>query len=178
MAGVPMEILESRIKGKDIKFVRTMPNTPIMVGKGVTGVYLKDQSLKSDVDLLLGSITKIYYMEQEDDLNKVIAISGSSPAYFFAFIESLIKVGVKMGLDPKMANEMSIEAALGAATLASQSNDEISLLRSKVTSKGGATEQALLSLSKNNLDNLVDEAAYSAFGHGQKLDKDFKTYPV
>jgi len=171
MAGTPLDVIKQGLGGQKVRLVRTMPNTPLLVKLGVTGVYSTDASAKKEVEALLGATSRIFFVSTEDDLNAVTAISGSGPAYFFAFIEALADAGAQLGLEPEMATQMAIGTALGASTLAANSKDSISTLRKNVTSKGGTTEQALLSFEKNELTRIVKEAAHAARERGRELSK-------
>lgn len=171
MAGIPLQTLQSGISGNNVRFVRTMPNTPVLVGQGVTGIFTQDESCKEEVESLLSSTSYIFYVKNEDDLNTVTAISGSGPAYFFAFIEALADAGEKLGLDREVAIQSSIRTALGAATLAAQSKTDISTLRQNVTSKGGTTEQALKSFENSNLPQIIAKAVIAARDRGRELSK-------
>jgi len=97
MAGIPLSRLRASIHGKDIKYVRTLPNTALMVGKGVTGVYLENVSSKQIIEEILGPLSMLFYIQNESDLDIVTAISGSGPAYFIAFMEALREAAVSMG---------------------------------------------------------------------------------
>ena len=171
MAGIPLDVIKQGLGGQKVRLVRTMPNTPLLVKLGVTGVYTTDRSAKKEVEALLGATSRLFFVPAEDDLNAVTAISGSGPAYFFAFIEALAEAGAKLGLDKEMATQMAIGTALGASTLAAASRDSISTLRKNVTSKGGTTEQALISFEKNELARIVAEAASAARERGRELSK-------
>lgn len=173
MAGIPIETLSKKLKGDNIKYIRTMPNTPLMVNRGVTGVYLTDDSVKEQVEKLFGATGVVIFVKTEDDLNKVTAISGSGPAYFFLFIEALSKSAQEMGFDKETSDKMAIGTALGASTLAYQSEDDVSILRSNVTSKGGTTEKAVLSFNEQNLDEVVKKATNAALIRSIELAKEF-----
>jgi len=173
MAGVTLKTLKSSLKGTGIKFVRTMPNLPLMIGKGVTGVYLENNDARESVEALLGKVSELFFFDKEELLNEVTALSGSGPAYFLAFIESLCNAGVDMGLPKAVATKMAIGTALGAACLA-QSTDDIGTLRKSVTSKGGTTEQALLHLHNAGLDQIVRDAVFAALKRSKELAKQSK----
>lgn len=171
MAGVPMEAIEEGLGRQKVKIVRTMPNTPILVSLGVTGVYTTDEDVKQDVESLLGGTSQLFYVKSEDDLNAVIAVSGSSPAYFFLFIEALEQAGVELGMDRETSAKMAIGTALGAATLAAQSKEPISVLRRNVMSKGGTTERAVQTFERLGLAKIVAEAAKAARDRGREMSK-------
>lgn len=169
MAGVTLDLIAKGLGNQKVRLARTMPNTPLLVKLGVTGVYTTDDSAKKDVTNLLGATSQIHFVKTEDDLNAVTGISGSGPAYFFAFIEALAQAGIDMGLDSDMATKMAVGTALGAATLAANSKDPVSTLRKNVTSKGGTTERALQSFEQSNLAKVVKDAAVAARDRGREL---------
>lgn len=151
-----------------------MPNTPLLVGKGVTGIYVEDNAAKEIVEDLLKSTSALFYCKQEDDLNKVCAISGSGPAYFFLFIEALRDAGVKMGLNKEEATQMAIGTCLGAGQLATNAfgKEDVAKLRQNVTSKGGTTEAALNQFANHKLRETVDAAVDAALQTGRRLAKE------
>lgn len=169
MAGVTLETISKGLGGHKVRLARTMPNTPLLVKLGVTGVYTTEESAKKEITNLLGATSQLFYVKAEDDLNAVTAISGSGPAYFFAFIEALAQAGADLGLDAEMATKMALGTALGAATLASNSKDSVETLRKNVTSKGGTTAAALDSFEKNGLAKIVKNAAIAARDRGREL---------
>jgi len=171
MAGITIQRLQQNLKGTGIQYIRCMPNTPFMVGKGVTGVYPDSENTRKLCHDLLGSCCDLFYFNTEDSLDKVTALSGSGPAYFFAFIEGLRKAGEGMGFSPEMASKMAVRTALGAAELASTSNFDVSDLRKQVTSKGGTTEAALKVFTERGLDETVDKAVQAALTRSLELAK-------
>lgn len=175
MSGVTLAEIESSFpSGSNIKYMRVMPNMPIMIGKGVTGVHLNRQdkdwsSLKSIAEGLFGSKSHVYFFDREEDLNLVTAISGSGPAYFLAFIEALVEAAISIGIEPAVANQMSIQTALGAAFLASNSGKSVQELRESITSKGGTTYAALKSFEESDLNGAVHRAVSSALERAIQL---------
>eukprot|EP00029_Vermamoeba_vermiformis_P004595 TRINITY_DN15147_c0_g1_i1.p1 TRINITY_DN15147_c0_g1~~TRINITY_DN15147_c0_g1_i1.p1 ORF type:complete len:265 (-),score=76.01 TRINITY_DN15147_c0_g1_i1:84-878(-) len=169
MAGIPLRVLKSNMTGDNIKFVRTMPNTPLLVGKGVTGVYCEEPESMTVIDELLASMSKIIQVPCEDDLNKITALSGSGPAYFFLFIEAMRNAAKDMGFDDQMASDMALGTCLGAAVLASNSTTDVSVLREQVTSKGGTTERALAVFNEEGLENIMKKATKAALDRAVEL---------
>jgi len=170
MAGVPLSTLKQNIHGSRITYVRTMPNTPLMVGVGVTGVYLENKAGKAAVEQLLGKTSELFYFDSEELLNSVTALSGSGPAYFYAFMEALREAGEAMGISAATASRMAILTALGAGKLASESSEDLRVLRANVTSKGGTTEQALHKFNELGLKKIVKEAAFAALKRAEELE--------
>jgi len=140
-----------------------------MIGKGVTGVYLENQQGREIVEALLGKVSELFYFDKEEALDVVTAISGSGPAYFFAFIEALRDAGVAMGLSKDIATRMAIGTALGASTLAHQNSHDIETLRKNVTSKGGTTAKALQQFNKAGLNQILRNASFAALKRSKEL---------
>jgi len=177
MAGVPLATLKSSLKGTGITFIRTMPNTPLMVRQGVTGVYLESAAKESEavVRELLGKTSELFFFKSEELLNSVTALSGSGPAYFFAFIEALREAGEAMGIPRDVSTRMAIGTALGASTLAKESSDDLAQLRANVTSKGGTTERALATFNDRDLKKIVKDACFAALKRAEELEVAAKT---
>ncbi|WP_119968806.1 MULTISPECIES: pyrroline-5-carboxylate reductase [Shewanella] len=175
-AGIPASRYQDYFK-QPIKLVRTMPNTPTQIGAGMTGLFADESISAADKQIcetLMQSGGKTVWVKQEDELNQVIALAGSSPAYFFLFIESMIQHGVKTGLDEATARELAQQAALGAAQMVVQ-NPQLSLeeLRTNVTSKGGTTAQAVDTFEQGNLRGLVDQAMTNCKKRAEEMAKTF-----
>ena len=151
--------------GADAKVVRTMPNTPALVGKAVTALCANanvSDSEKKIASALMGAIGTAFWVE-EKNMNAVTALAGSGPAYVFLFLEALTKAGINVGLDPDLARTMALEMVHGSIHLAAKSNDSFEILRRNVTSKGGTTEAALNILMRENaLEKLLQEAVKAA----------------
>jgi pyrroline-5-carboxylate reductase len=169
MAGIPLSVLRTNIHGERLFFVRTMPNTPLLVGKGVTGVYVDNDSLFALIERLLGPKSKLIRVKEESDLDKITALSGSGPAYFFAFIEALREAAKKMGFEETVATEIALGTCVGASELAQTSSLDVSQLREQVTSKGGTTERALHTFETGGLFDLVYKATSAALCRAQEL---------
>jgi len=156
-----------------------MPNTPALIGAGVTALYATPGISAAQHDLLdgvLGAVGSVIWVADEALLDPVTAVSGSGPAYVFYFIEALRDAAVEMGLDAASGNRLAIETFLGAAKLAAQSPDDVSLLRERVTSKGGTTEAALHAMQleqvKARIVRAVQAANTRAKQMGDELGKD------
>jgi len=157
----------------DVPIIRTMPNTPAMVGEGVTGIYNRsaDTAVLTDVRELLDAVGKTVVVEDESLLDVVTAVSGSGPAYFFLLMEEMTAAAKTLGLSDETAVTLVCQTALGAAKLASLSlKDETPAdLRRKVTSPGGTTEAAISHFQKNNFGEIVREAIRRARDRGKEL---------
>jgi len=128
------------------RIVRAMPNTPALIGAGMTGLYA-DPSVsnedKNRAEAILGAVGETVWVDSEALIDSVTAISGSGPAYVFLFLEAMQEAAAQLGLPADTARTLAIQTVLGAAQLAEQSTDPVDVLRQRVTSKGGTTEAAL-----------------------------------
>lgn len=162
----------SRWLGDHAILVRAMPNTPALIGAGVTGLYALpgvNAAKRLDAEQVMNAVGTSLWVNDEAMIDAVTAISGSGPAYVFYFIEALRDAALALGFDEAAALHMAEGTVLGAAKLANQSGDDVALLRQKVTSKGGTTEQALLSLERDELKAIVLRAARAAELRGREL---------
>ena len=162
----------SRWLGGHRRLVRTMPNTPALIGAGVTGLYADpsvDASGRDAAERILAAVGSTVWAASEDQIDAVTAISGSGPAYVFHFIEALEAAGRKLGFDEAGARQLAIDTVLGAAKLAAGSEDSPAVLRQKVTSKGGTTEAALGSLAASGWHDALVAAAEAAAARGREL---------
>ncbi|MDE0420150.1 MAG: pyrroline-5-carboxylate reductase [Gammaproteobacteria bacterium] len=171
-AGVPIAAIESWL-GADRAVVRCMPNTPALVGAGITGLAANaavtgDQ--RDDAEAILRTAGEVIWFDSDAALDAVTALSGSGPAYFFAVIEALIAAGTNIGLDAQTAKRLVVATARGAATMAH--SDDPAELRRRVTSPGGTTERALSILAERAVHEALDEAVRGAFERSRELARD------
>ncbi|WP_417595925.1 pyrroline-5-carboxylate reductase [Oceanospirillum sp.] len=170
-AGLKSETLE-RWLGGDVAVVRTMPNTPSLLGCGATGLYANSKVTGIQQELaekLMQAVGLALWVEDEAQMDAVTAVSGSGPAYFFLAMEALQKAGESVGLSAEVAEKLAIQTALGAARMASESEDDAAELRRRVTSPGGTTEQALNTFNDGGLTELYRKAVKAAANRGQEL---------
>ena len=154
------------------RLVRCMPNTPALIGAGVTGLYAHpavDAAGRDAAERILAAVGSTVWAGSEAQMDAVTAISGSGPAYVFHFIEALEAAGRSLGFDEADARRLAIDTALGAAKLAASSEDSPALLRQKVTSRGGTTEAALASLAAAGWHDALIEAVRAAAARGRAL---------
>lgn len=154
------------------RIVRTMPNTPALIGAGITGLYAApgvDAEQRQLADTILAAVGSTIWVEDEAQVDAVTAISGSGPAYVFYFIEALEAAALELGFDLPSARKLAVETTLGAARLAARSNDAPAILRERVTSKGGTTEAALRSLEGDAVRAAIARAAKAAAARGREL---------
>lgn len=154
------------------RIVRTMPNTPALIGAGITGLYAApevDAEQRQLADSILAAVGSTVWVEDEAQVDAVTAISGSGPAYVFYFIEALESAALELGFDLPSARKLALETTLGAARLAARSDDAPAILRERVTSKGGTTEAALRSLEGDAVRAAISRAAQAAAARGREL---------
>jgi pyrroline-5-carboxylate reductase len=152
--------------------VRAMPNTPALIGAGITGISASatvDPAARALAEQIMSAAGEVVWFDQESMLDAVTAVSGSGPAYVFFFIEALQAAAQRMGMTPEQANRMSIATFLGAARLAHQSSEPVSVLRERVTSKGGTTAAALEKMQALHLHEGIVEAALAALNRSREL---------
>lgn len=170
-AGVRLEALSRWLDGHR-KLVRCMPNTPALIGAGITALYaLPEVSAeeRSTAQAILGAVGEIVWVDDERLLDPVTAVSGSGPAYVFWFIEQLAASAEKLGLSKEVARKLALHTVLGAAKLAAASDKTPSELRQQVTSKGGTTEAALQVFDREKLAERFARALEAASRRGAEL---------
>ena len=158
---------------------RCMPNTPALIGAGISALYARPEATQEQRALIagvLGAVGAVIWVDDEALLDPVTAVSASGPAYVFYFIEALRDAAVELGLDAAAGNRLAIETFLGAAKLAAQSPDDVALLRQRVTSKGGTTAAALDVMQREQVKAhivlAVRAASARATQMGDELGKD------
>ena len=159
--------------GPNQPILRVMPNTPTAIGKGVSGIYASSdvsQDQKDTAQTLLEPLGLIEWLESEDLMNALTALSGSGPAYVFYMIEMLAKSGEALGFSKETAQKLARQTVIGAANLAEEKPDQsTSTLRQNVTSKGGTTESALEVLMDGRAQDIFDEALKAAQKRSEEL---------
>ncbi len=156
--------------------IRAMPNTPALLGVGMTGLFATEtvsKAMREAVSRLFVSVGQIAWFANEADMDVVTALSGSGPAYFFYFMECLIQAAISQGLSEEIARKLTFQTAVGAAEMAQKSQDSITLLRQKVTSKGGTTEQGINVLKDGNMALLLQTVLAQATKHGKTLSEQY-----
>ena len=175
-AGITSQRLKQMLGG-DYSLVRTMPNTPSALGKGMTGLYADDNVTAGDRSYagdLMAMVGEILWVEQESMIDGVIAAAGSSPAYFFLFLEAMQQQAVNMGFEQDSARLLVQQAMLGAAEMVCQNPElELSELRAQVTSKGGTTAKAIEHFQQQNIADTVADAMQAAVTRSQQMSEQF-----
>lgn len=165
----------SQIAGKlasDPPIVRTMPNTPALIGLGITGMYARVNCSLAQRELtqnLMESAGEVVWLEKESLLDIVTAVSGSGPAYFYYLIETLRNAGTHLGLPPEVAAKLALHTAHGACAMALQSDADVIELRKRVTTPGGTTEAAMDQFTAGHFEELVNAAVAAATHRGEEL---------
>jgi pyrroline-5-carboxylate reductase len=165
----------SRWLGGHRRLVRCMPNTPALIGAGISGLYALPEvsdAEKQRAARILGAVGEVVWVDDEALLDPVTAVSGSGPAYVFWFIEQLAAAGVRLGLPQDAASRLALQTVLGAAKLAAQSGEPPGALRERVTSKGGTTEAALRVFAEERLAERLMRALEAASRRGAELGEE------
>lgn len=169
-AGVTLSKLEQWL-GK-LPIVRCMPNTPALVEAGATGMFANNQVSDSQKELtksILSAVGLALWVENEDQIDAVTALSGSGPAYYFLVMEAMIEAGKALGLSEQVAKQLTLQTALGASQMAITSPDKPAELRRKVISPGGTTERAISIMQDKNLSETFMEAIKGAYQRSKEL---------
>ncbi len=151
--------------GADSPLVRTMPNTPAMVGSGATALYATKNVTETQGNMaesIMRAVGITQWLDDEALMDAVTAVSGSGPAYFFRMMEAMAKAGEGLGLTKEQARLLTIETAFGAAKMALESTNDPASLRKQVTSPGGTTERALNVFNEQNIDMIFEKALTAA----------------
>ena len=170
-AGLSTDSLTKMLNGYQ-NIVRAMPNTPAMVQAGATGLYATDSINEQEKQLateLMGASGLVIWVDDEEQLHAVTAVSGSAPAYFFYFIESVIQGGIDLGLSQEQASALAMQTALGAAKMSIHSDDTPEQLRRKVMSPGGTTEAAVHSLQADKVNELIGKAMQACVKRSREM---------
>lgn len=158
------------------RIVRTMPNTPALIGRGMSGLYAS-AAVSADeralVERLLAPTGELLWVEREELLDAVTALSGSGPAYVFYFIEAMMRAGAELGLTPGQARRLATGTFAGAAALAAQSPEPPEVLRANVTSKGGTTHAAITTMDERGVMEAFVQALHAAARRAKELGDEF-----
>jgi pyrroline-5-carboxylate reductase len=174
-AGIRIESI-ARWLGGLTPTVRCMPNTPALIGAGITGLFanaLVNSEQRALANTLLEAVGETVWVAEEALLDAVTAVSGSGPAYVFYFIEALERAGLKLGLGPEISARLAIATFDGATRLARQSDEPLQILRERVTSKGGTTHRALTELEGARVSASIVDAVQAAALRARELGDEF-----
>ena len=157
------------------RIVRAMPNTPALVGRGMTGLFAStgveaDRALAETVIRTTGDAL---WVDREAQLDAVTALSGSGPAYVFYFLEAMQQAGTELGLSAEQARRLAVGTFAGGAQLAADSTEPLALLRERVTSKGGTTYAALTAMDQAGIKDAFVQAMHAACTRAKELGDEF-----
>jgi pyrroline-5-carboxylate reductase len=158
------------------RVVRSMPNTPALIGQGITALYARAAVTEADrsaIERVISTTGEHLWLDDETQLDAVTAMSGSGPAYVFFFIEAMTQAGIDMGLSAEQSARLAQATFTGSAALAHGSPESPEALRLKVTSKGGTTHAAISSMQQDNLDTLFMRAIHAARRRAKELGDEF-----
>lgn len=158
------------------RIVRTMPNTPALVGKGMSALYARPAvtpAERQSVEAIMASTGEFLWVEEEKQLDAVTALSGSGPAYVFYFLEAMTRAGMGLGLSEQQAHQLAVGTFVGASELAHRSDEPPAVLRQRVTSKGGTTYAALQSMEGDGVAAAFERAMQAACQRADELGNEF-----
>lgn len=158
------------------RVVRSMPNTPALVGKGMTALFARPAATAADraaVERVIQTTGEYLWLNDEAQLDAVTALSGSGPAYVFYFLEAMIQAGLDMGLDSAQARQLAVGTFVGASALAHASDEPLEVLRARVTSKGGTTYAALTAMEQAGIKQQFMQAIEAARQRASELGDEF-----
>ncbi|WDE10669.1 pyrroline-5-carboxylate reductase [Thalassomonas haliotis] len=170
-AGCTMAQIQAALGGGQ-SVIRTMPNTPSQLGLGVTGIFASAEVSESEraiADEMMKAVGIVMWLDQEKQIDDIIAVSGSAPANFFLFMEIMEQHAQTLGFSAEDSRKLVQQTALGAAQMVCQNDDSIGQLRENVTSKGGATQAALNQFYQGDLSQLVTKAMDAALQRSQEM---------
>lgn len=174
MAGIRAADIATASGGARI--VRCMPNTPALVGRGMTGLYANAQASAEDrarAESVIRATGDALWVEQEAQLDAVTALSGSGPAYVFYFLEAMQQAGTELGLSAEQARQLAVGTFAGGSALAAQSPEALATLRERVTSKGGTTYAALTAMDQAGMKAAFVTAIHASAARAQALGEEF-----
>ena len=160
LAGTSIKTIQDQL-GSQVKVARVMPNTPCLVGEGVSAIYFSNEVEERDKDVVVSifeSISKAFVVPSEDEVDLITVVAGSGPAYFFEIIRILAFYLEKNGIETDKANDIAIATCYGAGKLIHSTDESAENLRNQVTSKGGVTEKVLDELKSSRLEELFHKA--------------------
>ncbi|MCQ4234491.1 pyrroline-5-carboxylate reductase [Pseudomonas stutzeri] len=171
-AGITCDSLQRWLGTQPRAIVRCMPNTPALLRQGVSGLFANAQvsaMQKQQAEQLLSAVGVALWLDEEQLINAVTAVSGSGPAYFFLLIEAMTAAGEQLGLPRTTAAQLTLQTALGAARMACESDVDAAELRRRVTSPNGTTEAAIKAFQVGGFEQLVQQALNAAAHRSAEL---------
>ena len=171
-AGITTSFIEKKL-GQNVRVIRTMPNLPVQVKQGITAVCEGKNSKKKDLSLVMDIFNEIgnTVVVEEKMMDAVTAVSGSGPAYVFLFVECMVKAAKSLGLDSSESKDLVLQTLKGSLGLLENGKDDASVLRARVTSKGGTTQAALEVFAKEKIEKTFKTALLSARKRAKELSR-------
>jgi pyrroline-5-carboxylate reductase len=173
-AGVTIETMLARL-GPDAAIVRCMPNTPALLRCGASGLFANENCSEQQREFaktILSAVGITCWVNSEEDLDAITALSGSGPAYFFLFMEAMVDAGQALGLDREVATTLATQTGLGAARMAIESGEDLAGLRRRVSSPGGTTIEAIESFERDGLADVVARAMRAAADRAAEMARE------
>lgn len=173
-AGIPSDSIAKWLGNERV--IRTMPNTPALIGKGISGMFARHAVTAPDrlhAERVVSGMGQFLWLNHEGQLDAVTAISGSGPAYMFYFMEAMTAAGAEMGLEREQAYQLAVATFIGAGELAQSSHEPPEILRQRVTSKGGTTHAAITSMDDSHIKDLFAKALHAAHRRAQEMGAEF-----
>ncbi len=173
-AGIPSDSI-ARWLGTE-RVVRAMPNTPALIGKGISGLFARaavTAAERHSVESVMRCTGEFLWLESEAQLDAVTAVSGSGPAYVFYFLEAMTSAGAAMGLSTAQAHQLAVATFVGASELARSSSELPEVLRQRVTSKGGTTHAAISAMDDTAVKQLFERAMLAARDRAEVMGREF-----
>jgi pyrroline-5-carboxylate reductase len=173
-AGIPSASIAQWLGNERV--IRTMPNTPALIGKGITGMFARAAVTAADralAEQLIGTTGTFVWLGEESALDAVTALSGSGPAYMFYFMEAMTEAGAQMGLSREQAHALAVATFIGAGELAKASPESPEVLRQRVTSKGGTTFAAITAMETAGIKAQFVQAMLAAQKRAQEMGREF-----
>ena len=173
-AGIPSDSIAKWLGNERV--IRTMPNTPALIGKGITGLFARPAVTEADrqhAQQVVSGMGQFLWLNNEGQLDAVTAISGSGPAYMFYFMEAMTAAGAEMGLEREQAYQLAVATFIGAGELAQSSHEPPEILRQRVTSKGGTTYAAITSMDDSHIKDLFAKALHAAHRRAREMGAEF-----
>lgn len=173
-AGIPSSSIATWLGNERV--IRTMPNTPALIGKGITGLFARPAVTEADrqhAERVVSGMGQFLWLTEEGQLDAVTALSGSGPAYMFYFMEAMTAAGAEMGLEREQAYQLAVATFIGAGELARSSHEPPEILRQRVTSKGGTTHAAITSMDDSHIKDLFAKALFAAHHRAREMGAEF-----
>ncbi|MDO4724183.1 MAG: pyrroline-5-carboxylate reductase [Comamonadaceae bacterium] len=174
-AGVSTASMQTWL-GDGVRIVRAMPNTPALLGQGMTGLFATasaSEAERSQAQAIAQAVGQTLWVEQESLLDAVTALSGSGPAYVFYFLQAMREAGTQLGLTPEQAYQLAVATFAGASALAAQSPESPEVLRQRVTSKGGTTFAAIQAMEAQRMQQHFIAAMRASHDRAQEMAREF-----